>query len=454
MPATVIRFQEDDDGGAVRFYLERPPGIANGKKLGKLKSRPDDADFQLTGEPPQLVKAGQRLREDLLGHGGIKAFLGPWLAQRDRPYQALYFQVDECPVADRLPWEALVDANNAFLALDTKCPIARVLSAEQQDRLATEVLFAPPLRLACVLGAWWEDGGGPEQQAEWRSVRDALASPGAAQLGVNVLVLGCDTALAAEVKATALPGVTVEWQPITGNSLDLLEQVRRFEPHIVHLYAHGVAGDPPYLEISNVADVDEGTAGTIQVSARQVRQDADPHARVWAVMLNACESSATGAMARDVSGLASDLVRYGFPAALGMRETVSTSEARTVARHFYEAAFRALAEIPPGETRPVEWGDFLRRVRLHLAGNEIKAATTKRWLLPVLYSRAEPFAVTRAAKTVAGLGAAERRQLTALREELIRQRDLALAMPISEDLKAQARAEFDAKIADVEARLG
>lgn len=451
MPAAVIRFQEDENG-EVRFYLERPPGVADGRKLFKLKSQPQDSDFQLTGQPPAVIKAGQRLRDDLLCHSGIKSCLGNWFTQHNRPYQALYFQVD-CLAADQLPWEAIVDGNDTFLALDDNSPIARVLSADQQDRLVTEVLFTPPLRIACVLGAWWEGGGGTEQKAEWETLRSALASDYAKELGIEVRVLGCDSTLQAQVQATQLPNVTVNWKPIIGDSLALLEQIHDFKPHILHLQAHGVAGGRPYLLISNLADVDAGNEGSIAIGAKQIRQDGDPHGQVWAVVLNACETSAAGAVARDVSNLAAHLVRYGFPSVLGMRETVAASEARAVTEQFYQAVFDALNDITPGQKKDVEWAKFLRRVRLHLAGSEIQAAMTKRWLLPVLYSRAEPFSVTRA-KLGPGLSDADRRRLESERDELIQQRELALRLPVSDDIKAQIRAEFNAKIKQVEAQLG
>jgi hypothetical protein len=154
-----------------------------------------------------------------------------------------------------------------------------------------------------------------------------------------------------------------------------------------------------------------------------------------------------------VSNLASRLVRYGFPAVIGMRETVAASEARAVTEQFYGAAFEALNEIAPNEKKGIEWAKFLRRVRLHLAGSEIQATLSKRWLLPVLYSRTEPFSVTRK-NVAAGMSDADRRRLASLRDELIQQREAALKLPLPDSTKAQIRIDFDAKIKDVEAQLG
>lgn len=445
MSATVIRFQEDDTGN-VKFYLESPPGIAEGRKLFTLTSRADDAEFQFGQPVLQIGAAGAKLRDDLLRHVGIKSELGAWLGTDDKTYRPIHLELESL-AADNLPWEALVDGKGLFLALDKNCPVARVLAAERQDKLKREVVFIPPLRIACVLGAWWEDGGAAEQQEEWASFEKALGTAAAAALQLEVCVFGCDPALKDRVNATTRAGVNVQWQPIVGNAADLLASIRAFKPNMLHVYAHGVADDQPFVAVSNVADVGAGEDGSILLGAKEIRQEGDPDDNVWAISLNACETAAISKQARS---LASQLVRFGFPAVIGMREPVKANEARLVTQHFYEAAFEALNGVQVGEQRSVEWAEFLQRVRLHLAGNTINAKTSKRWLLPMLYARTDPFVIKRGK---ADLPEAETTRLKAELETVKKGRDEAMQLPLSTGLKLAMKAEFDARIKQIEVQL-
>jgi hypothetical protein len=445
MSATVIRFQEDDDG-TVKFYLESPRGIADGIKLFTLKSRPDDEEFQFGQAALQIAAAGAKLRDDLLRHVGIKSELGAWLGADDKAYRPIHLELESL-AADNLPWEALVDGKGLFLAFDKNCPVARVLAAERQDKLKKEVIFTPPLRVACVLGAWWEDGGAAEQQEEWACFEKALGTADAAELQVEVCVLGCDPGLKDRVNATTRAGVNVRWQPIVGNAADLLESIRAFRPNMLHVFAHGVADDQPFVAVNTVADADAGEQGSILLGAKEIRQEGDPEDNIWVISLNSCETAVLRKQARN---LASQLVRFGFPAVIGMREPVKASEARLVTRHFYEASFEALNAVPIGDQRSVEWGAFLQRVRLHLAGNTINAQTSKRWLLPVLYARTDPFIIKRGK---VDLPEAEMVRLKAELETLKKRRDEAMQLPLSGKMKLDMKAEFDAQITKIEVQI-
>jgi hypothetical protein len=106
--------------------------------------------------------------------------------------------------------------------------------------------------------------------------------------------------------------------------------------------------------------------------------------------------------------------------------------------------------VPVGEQRSVEWAEFLQRVRLHLAGNTINAKTSKRWLLPMLYARTDPFVIKRGK---ADLPEAEATRLKAELETLKKRRDEAMQLPLSTDLKLAMKAEFDARIKQIEVQL-
>lgn len=446
MSRTVIRFQDADDGG-VYFCLQSPGGGVNGAKLSLLKCKAQDKEFRFDDQP-SIAIAGARLRDSLLLHNGVNGKLGAWLNMLNKDYLSLQLQL-ESTAADQLPWEALVDHNNAFLALDEQSPLTRVLPADRQDRIRREFPFTPPLRIACVLGAWWGQGGGSfEQSEEWRCLKEGLAAA-TPELPVTVRVYSCDITLEAQVKETQIDNVTLEWRPIVGNTPTLLEDIGKFRPHILHLYAHGTTGDQQYLSVSTVADVAaEAQHGSILLSPKEIRQQADRDEYIWTIALNCCDSAAT---TTDGRHFAWQLIKFGFPAVIAMREPVKTSEARIVSRYFYEAALKALQQIPIGTRKDVEWASFLQRVRLELAGDSIKAAQSKRWLIPVLYARTDPFQIIRCKQD---LPETERIRLRAEREELIKHREESMQLPsIPADLKAQLRAGFDEKIAEIDAKL-
>ena len=438
MSRAVIRFLDDFDG-SVRFCLQ-----ATGSKLTRLPCKPNDKPF-LFEDPPMVIEAGEALRDSLLAHEDISSRLSNWLKMLDKDFLSLQLYM-ESSVADQLPWEALVDMNNCFLALDNKSPVTRVLPADQQDTVQREFLFTPPLRLACVLGAWWEDGGLKQQREEWESIKAGLAAA-AALMPVVVCVYSGAPDLEAEVLANQPPGVTVQWKTITGNAPALLSDIAAFSPHILHLYAHGSSGDQQYLSVSTAVDVAQDSAhGSILLTPKDIRQIADRDQHIWAIAVNCCDSAVNTVDGRH---FAWQLIKFGFPAVIAMREPVKTTETRIVSRHFYEAALRTLHEIPVGGRKNVEWASFLQRVRMELAGDSIKAAQNKRWLIPVLYARTDPFVIFRCKPDV---DVAERIRLRNEREELVRQRDTTL-QTVPPELKEQIGKVFDAKIAEIDARL-
>lgn len=438
MSRAVIRFLDDYDG-SVRFCLQ-----ATGSKLTRLPCKPNDKAF-LFDDPPMVIEAGEALRDSLLAHEDISDRLSTWLKMLDKDFLSLQLYM-ESSIADQLPWEALVDLNKCFLALDRKSPVTRVLPADQQDSVQREFPFIPPLRLACVLGAWWEDGGLQQQRNEWESIKDGLAEA-AALMPVIVSVYSCAAELEAEVLADAPPGVTVQWQTITGNAPALLSAIAEFAPHILHLYAHGSSGDQQYLSVSTAADVVQGDShGSVLLTAKDIRQLADRDQHIWAIALNCCDSAVNTIDGRH---FAWQLIKFGFPAVIAMREAIKTSETRIVSRYFYEAALHALNEIPVGARKNVEWAAFLQRVRMELAGDSIKAAQNKRWLIPVLYARTDPFQIFRCKPD---LDQAERIRLLTEREELVRHRDTTL-QTVPPDLKDQIGKVFEQKIAEIDAKL-
>lgn len=441
MTRAIIRFQDADDGSGVWFCLESPGGAM----LSKLACKPNDKAFAFDDEP-LITAAGEILRDSLLVHRGISGRLDPWLKMEDKEFLSLQLQL-ESSVADQLPWEALVDYNNSFLALDAQSPLTRVLPADRQDRVRREFPFVPPFRIACVLGAWWETDGLQQQADEWASVKAGLAAAGS-DMPVVVRVYSCAAELEAIVMADPLPNVQVEWQIISGTATQLLGDIAAFTPHLLHLYAHGSAGDQQYLSLSSAVDVALGnTHGSILITPKDIRQVGDRDEYIWAVALNCCDSAA---VTIDGRHFAWQLVKFGFPAVIAMREPIKTTETRIVSRYFYEAAINALESMPIGVRKDVEWASFLQRVRLELAGGNANAAQCKRWLIPVLYARTDPFQILRCKPDI---DENERIRLRAQREELVKQRDAILQTSMPADTKEQVRKVLDRKIVEIDTQL-
>lgn len=441
MSRAVIRFQDADDGSGVWFCLQSPGGAM----LSKLACNPNDKEF-LFDEDSMITAAGVVLRDSLLLHQGINGRLQTWLKTEDKEFLSLQLQL-ESAVADQLPWEALVDYHHCFLALDTQSPLTRVLPADRQDRVRREFPFVPPLRIACVLGAWWDADGIAQQTEEWASIKAGLTAA-ACEMPVIVRVYSCAADLEASTLADPPPGVTVEWRTISGTAPALLGDIGEFKPHILHLFAHGATGDQQYLSISTASDAAQGNAhGSILITPKDIRQVADRDEYIWSIALNCCDSAGTTIDGRH---FAWQLVKFGFPAVIAMREPIKTTETRIVSRYFYEAALKALHEIPVGGRKDVEWASFLQRVRLELAGGNAKAAQSKRWLIPVLYARTDPFQIIRCKPDV---DENERIRLRAQREELIKQRDATLQTSMPNDVKEQIRGVFDQKIAELDLQL-
>jgi CHAT domain len=441
MSRAVIRFQDADDGSGVWFCLQSPGGAM----LSKLTCNPSDKEF-LFDEDPLITVAGEVLRDSLLVHKGISGRLDPWLKMEDKEFLSLQLQL-ESAIADQLPWEALVDHNRSFLALDMQSPLTRVLPADRQDRIRREFPFVPPLRIACVLGAWWENDGLTQQAEEWASVKAGIIAS-ANKLSMQVRVYSCAPELEAIVMTDIPPNVEVQWHVINGTTPALLSDIAQFSPHILHLYAHGSTGDQQYLSVSTASDVAMGKAhGSLLLTPKDIRQVGDRDEYIWAIALNCCDSAA---LTIDGRHFAWQLIKFGFPAVIAMREPVKTTETRIVSRFFYEAAVRAVESIPIGTRKDVEWASFLQRVRLELAGGNANAAQCKRWLIPVLYARTDPFQIFRCKPEI---DENERIRVRAQREELIKQRDATLQTFMPADVKEQVRQVFDQKIAEIDAQL-
>jgi hypothetical protein len=445
----VITFEEDEDTNEVGFNLERSQ-----YKQKRLSIKSGDPDLELlSGNNINVRKAGEKLRDALLQHTGINDHLSGWLSDQNRAYKAFHLNVKSLSV-DKFPWEALVDKRGIFLSLDGSASITRVLAAEQDMIPTRQALFIPPLRIACILGAWWENDGISLQEQEWSSLQKAFQTEAAQELGLDILVLGCYSTLKERVENASIgKKIKITWKPITESGFN--EDILTFKPHILHIYGHGMPGEYPYVAIRTVANVDESAEPTVCLTSQSIRQNLDLNENTWVVALNCCDTAAPGAQAESVGNLARELVGYGFPAVTGMRAAVKTGEARLLTEHFYQAVFDALNKLAPGTEKEVEWADFMLKVRLALAGDLVKAAKSSRWLLPVLYARLEPFSIQRNKEptNTSKRRGKKREALQFERDELSKQLEGIMQSAISDEDKGEIKKIFDKRIQDIDKQL-
>jgi hypothetical protein len=106
--------------------------------------------------------------------------------------------------------------------------------------------------------------------------------------------------------------------------------------------------------------------------------------------------------------------------------------------------------VPIGQQLNVDWASFVRRVRWQLAGGAANARNTKQWLLPMLYARSDPFIIKRGN---ANLPEKEVERLKAELAVLKKQRDEAMQLPLPPEIKLAMKAEFDARIQQIEVQI-
>lgn len=457
MPNTVIRLQEDA-AGHVQFYLERPSNWPQSKLLVELQGDPAQPPYSGLNVNPVAAfavrDAGVALLNDLRRHPAIAQQLAQVLnAPGMITPKPLGIEV-ESTKADSLPWEALYENTCAFLALDPRWPISRLLQANVDD-VQVDYLFCAPLRIAAVLSA---PGNIPQTKIsssdEWNSLKQAMATAGPANAGnIQVLALVCEQNLKDAVDASGIPGVRTEFIRDRGQ---LAREIRTFGPHILHFFCHGASEDPPYLRIGSLLNWEREENGTILFEGKDIRLDADPNQSVWLVVLNCCETASGGvAEVRGVRNLAANLVRSGFPAVLGMREPVDAGNARLLTQEFYRELFSFVFGLPVGGPPiSVEWSTMLvegrQTLKATLGPGRIDAAChIKEWAIPAIYVRMDPFRLRRVSPPNT-LSDSDRQRLMAQLAELQKKRNDALQFPLTVERKNMMLAEFDAKINDIE----
>lgn len=360
-----------------------------------------------------------------------------------------------------LPWETL-SQNGDFLALDLDQRLARIVLTSEASAGA-EHTFDRELRILAVLAA---AGGNPEDpDANPLTAEDELKAlikgfemlP--SEIALKVQVIGCDKKVSDAVEVLQDRRFSFEFLPSAeGNQAFrfILAASEKLQPHVVHFFCHGQAGDPPRLELATRVDQENGSAsGTVLLEPDDIAEILQKVPGVWLALLNCCLGAAPTPKS---PGMARELVRDGFPAVVGMQEPIDRSDAHKFCSAFYDALRETLkAALAAPQPVEMDWPKLMIQPRRHLArshvGADSQAKKTKTWTLPVLYVSRHPFALRilapPALAAAPGLTTnaiaevqAEISTLTALRDELA-----AAAVP------ASTLAKIDERIAQLRRSL-
>jgi hypothetical protein len=406
MARTIIRVLGSDDAGAGVCILESPK-VENAGKIYRLTSNPADEPFAgLCKNPvqPGLVReAGTKLLQDLLCQPAMpqalaKAFGNPG------DLSPIYIFLQDAPTAELLPWESLHDPHpdRGFLSLTRNWQIVRMRQALEGDQ--SDVCFRPPLRMLALLSAAGDSAAtSVSALPEWNALWDALVkSRSANSVPVSLRVLVGEESLLQHIESVpAINGVQVKVEMVAGKD-QLLSTIRTFAPFVLHFFCHGVSSGMSHLQIGTRSDWTAERSGSVTITAKDLRDRADPTYKTWLVTLNCCESAS---QSRDVRNLASSLITYGFPAAVGMREVIDSQHAHLLSNRLYRGLFEQISALPENSTCVVEWASTLFEARQDLSthafqqppipASQLAACDYKEWTVPVLYTRTEPFRIMR-----------------------------------------------------------
>jgi flagellar biosynthesis regulator FlaF len=385
---------EDRSREQIFLSLEDPPiPIQDFETLYPFNCPPGGLLERFYEEPP----SGENMREvgeDLLGRLGAH----PAVAQA---VQYAFQQNDCCPLYLRMigsetaaayPWETLFDAGNGFLALEDRWPIARI--AAQAPRQKDVRSFTAPLKIMAIMSAI-----NVPAADEWTALREALVgSRLKSELVLDVRVGEKELAeqIRADLATDGLPG-TVN---LLSDAEELLRDITRFDPHLLHLFCHGLGGTQPLLKLATRRDHALGQGSSVVLEPLQLR---DKGRSTWVVTLNSCQGASDSDGGRSIAYL---LIGAGYPAVVGMRDPVSSADAALFTRSFFGSLLDHLdTHLVDGEDVEIELAASLVSPRRRLRDKYVNAHPTPRmaaalhrdWTLPVLYVRPDPLRIERVA---------------------------------------------------------
>lgn len=405
MQRTVIRMaRRASDATHATMWLEQAQcDFPNSFDLYDLPCTPNDPPFVTLRDGPAapnyVQAAGQHLFRGLTTHPAIAAAVNQFMITPPDRTAPLFFQIDT-DLAEALPWEALW-ADNDFVALLGGRAVGRISGSTTSLGRVIERAVEPPLRFLAVLSASGV-AAGPEWDAIWAAInRDDFLQH--IPIFLYVMVSEDDLFETVKGKIGESQKIDVKVEYVTD---DLLSKIDSFNPNILHFFCHGDTTGGAHLKVAQRKDQLMGLGSGMAVNVSELQTLFTLDNNTWLVFLNCCKGAA---YVNDTYSLARALVASGFPAVVGMRETIENTTAHAFCRIFYNRAFNFLSEMIRNDLRSqsIEWVNALfdsRRSILQSYNNNLPyteiAPDYKEWTLPVIYVRPETFMLRPPAKAV------------------------------------------------------
>lgn len=338
-----------------------------------------------------VLERGKMVRDALRQHEGISGVLDDLGRTLSPQISPLFVQISPS-FAELINWEMLCDAQEAFIALDPRWPIARIIDpVHAPQRPPCEL--TTPIRLLAIISAL----GIRDQRKEWERLRDTVLQARHDGLRILVKVMIGAPALFDAVKQEIQVGLAdVEVAGIEQTSSRMTRAIREWAPNILHIFCHGHADAlGQALELATAADHlahvagDPAATGSVRITSQDLTGLATSLRNAWLLVLNCCASGKAGVGLHSMAGKA---ISSGFPSVVAMLEPVDASDAYEFTRAFYPEAFFALRDARDAlrnqSSTSVEWAPILFHARTAIAQLDKRdAQSAPEWSLPALYVR-------------------------------------------------------------------
>jgi hypothetical protein len=448
----VIDVFENFDG-SVSFRLHFAPGnIPEARMAQTLHCASSDQPFTQMSQGvvlPDVVKsAGVLIYNALSSHPAVKMAITQAMTIPTNAVTPIYLQLDSAP-AQEVPWETL-NADGCFLALG-RWPVGRIADTSTRGQEIRRI-FEPPLTIVAILAAARDNDDDQDKTfdatPEWEAIYAGVKNQ--PQLLMRVFV--CQDDLKAAIEALNDERIDVRFLT---NQTDIFDAINELSPHILHFYCHGSTLNGPHLELATRQDWLAGNQnGSIVIQPTHLRLNTKMDRTNWLMVLNCCEGGATVGEAHSLAG---SLVTEGFPAVIGMREVIATTDAHRFCKALYPAILEEIDQCLNSGQSEVEWSKVLRRPREELckarhpgALVEEAAIACKEWTLPIIYVRPEAFTLQRGRPTNPALTPQRREEL---RAKIAKLREGHTALALIPGLPKSALDEVEAQIKAAENEL-
>lgn len=386
---TVVRIRCILSGGSPSLTLAVDGLPAFDKPLNLAPNLPPIDAFTLYQSTPQqnstvIKDAGEAILTALWAHDNGKTAIANTLNSpvQDGSREIRIHIESIAKAAHNLPWEAIHDPNDGFIALSKGVPFRRVVPAVRPDVVRKLDSFNGTLKVAAVIAA-----AGIPGDPQWQALKAALdAWPGAKEC----LVIVGSPALRAAIDGMALPHVRTEVVPLTGD--ELVQIIGNFAPQILHVFCHGQSEAGGVLEIAK-PNTEFGEA-PLYVRPAQL---ATALRSSWVVVLNACS---TGQVNPEVNtnSFACNLIEQGVPFVAGMLQEVPAGVGHRFAETFLSRLVADLAkQFAKGARFALQVAPAVMAARASIValygGQPALEGRIKEWTLPILCSSVESFEI-------------------------------------------------------------